>query len=101
MLRNVKVSGEIAKLRQKACNKLEISTENVLRELARLAFLDARKFYDANGALRNVTELDDDTAACIAGMEAEDVYEGYGDERKKVRFVARSSSRTKARISTA
>jgi len=84
LLTNVKVSAEIAMLTQKTCEKLEISAENVLRELARLAFLDPRKFYDANGSLRNVTELDDDTAACIAGMEVQDVYQGQGVERVKI-----------------
>jgi len=84
LLTNVKVSAEIAKLTQKACTKLEISAEKVLHELARLAFLDPRKFYNENGGLKHITELDGDTAACIAGMEVEDVYEGYRGERKKV-----------------
>jgi phage terminase small subunit len=83
VLTNVNVSAEIGKLTQKACNKLEISAENVLRELARLAFLDPRKFYDANGALRNVTELDDDTAACISAMEVEDIFRGRGSDKEK------------------
>jgi phage terminase small subunit len=83
LLTNVNVSAEIAKLTQKACEKLEISAENVLRELARLAFLDPRKFYDANGSLRNVTELDDDTAACISGMEVEDIFRGRGSDKEK------------------
>jgi phage terminase small subunit len=86
LLTNVNVSAEIGKLTQKACERLEISAENVLRELARLAFLDPRNFYDANGALRNVTDLDDDTAACIAGMEVEDVYHGRGEERVKIGY---------------
>jgi phage terminase small subunit len=84
LLTNANVSAEIARITEKTCKKLEISAENVLRELARLAFLDPRNFYDANGALRNVTELDDDTAACIAGMEVQDVYQGQGVERVKI-----------------
>ncbi len=84
LLRNAKISSEIAELTAKTCTKLEISAEKVLQELARLAFLDPRKFYNENGGLKHVPELDGDTAACIAGMEVKDVYEGYGDERKKV-----------------
>ena len=80
----LRFSAEIAKLTRETCKKLEISAQNVLRELARLAFLDPRNFYDANGALRNVTELDDDTAACIAGMEVEEVYQGLGEKRVKI-----------------
>jgi phage terminase small subunit len=84
LLTNANVSAEIARITVKTCKKLEISAEDVLRELARLAFLDPRNFYDANGALRDVTELDDDTAACIAGMEVQDVYQGQGVDRVKI-----------------
>jgi phage terminase small subunit len=83
LLRNAKISSEIAELTAKTCTKLEISAEKVLQELARLAFLDPRNFYDANGARRNGTELDDDTAACIAGMVVEDIFRGRGSDQKK------------------
>ena len=83
LLTNANVSAEIARITEKTCKKLEISAENVLRELARLSFLDPRNFYDANGALRNVTELDDDTAACISGMVVEDIFRGRGSDQKK------------------
>jgi phage terminase small subunit len=89
LLTNVNVSAEIGKLTQKACERLEISAENVLRELARLAFLDPRNFYDANGALRNVTELDDDTAACISAMEVEDIFRGRGSDKEKTGICLR------------
>ncbi len=53
----------------------------MLQELARLAFLDPRKFYNENGGLKHVTELDDDTAACLAGMEVREI--GGDDEEKQ------------------
>jgi phage terminase small subunit len=80
LLANANISAEIAELTAKTCTKLEISAEKVLQELARLAFLDPR----TNGSLRNVTELDDDTAACISGMEVQHVYQGQGVERVKI-----------------
>ncbi len=39
LLRNAKISSEIAELTAKTCTKLEISAEKVLQELVRLAFL--------------------------------------------------------------
>jgi phage terminase small subunit len=86
LLKNVEVQAEISKMTQKTCQKLEISAEKVLQELARLAFLDPRKFYTETGALRAITELDDDTAACLAGMEVEDLFEGFGDDRVQTGF---------------
>lgn len=43
-----------------------ITLERTLREIAKGAFHDPRKFFDDSGALKPVTELDDDTAAAIA-----------------------------------
>lgn len=56
-------------VQEKVHNRLEITTENILNELARIAFFDIRKLYDEDGRLLPVNELDDDTAAAIAGIE--------------------------------
>ena len=86
LLANANISAEIAELTAKTCTKLEISAEKVLQELARLAFLDPRKFYNENGGLKHVTELDDDTAACLAGMEVEDLFDWNGEEKEQTGF---------------
>lgn len=49
--------------------RLEITAERVILELARIAFADTRKLYDADGNLKPIHELDDDTAACIGGVK--------------------------------
>lgn len=49
--------------------RTEITQDRVLKEVARLAFLDIRKAFDADGNLKPLHELDDDTAAAIAGMD--------------------------------
>jgi phage terminase small subunit len=90
LLTNVKVSAEIAKLTQKACTKLEISPEKLLQELARLSFLDPRKLYNEDGSFKRLSELDDDTAACIAGMEVEEV-KGHTVVRK-IKFADKGAS---------
>jgi phage terminase small subunit len=41
----------------------------VLEELRRLAFTDIRTFFDADGNLKPVQDLDDDQAACLASRE--------------------------------
>ena len=87
LLANANISAEIATLTQKTCTKLEISAEKVLQELARLAFLDPRKFYNENGGLKRITELDDDTAACLAGMEVQEI--GGDDEEKQPTVLCR------------
>lgn len=70
LLRKTEVSARIAALRAKVTDKLEITAERVLREAARLAFTDPRKFFNADGSLKPITELDDDTAAALASFES-------------------------------
>jgi phage terminase small subunit len=60
-------------------NKLEITAEKVLQEIAKLAFHDPRKFFDDDGRLKPVSELDDNTAACLAGIET--MHKIVGDEK--------------------
>lgn len=65
------IQAEIQRRQAEQAKKLDITAERVLFEYARLAFLDIRKAFDANGNLKPIHELDDDTAAAIAGMEIE------------------------------
>ena len=78
-----RIQEEIKRRGQKICNKLEISAEKVLQELAKLAFFDPRKFYNTDGSLKHPTELDDETAMALAGMEVEKLYERFGKGQAK------------------
>ena len=53
--------------------RLEITAERVILELARIAFADTRKLYDADGNLRPIHELEDDIAACVGGVRVKQV----------------------------
>lgn len=63
------IAQAIADARAKTSSKLEITRERVLQEMARVAFHDPRKFFDDGGNLIPVVDLDDDTAAALAGMD--------------------------------
>lgn len=81
MLRLPKVQAFLAQKRDKMLKPLEVSTERILRERARLAFFDVRKLLGQDGKPLPVHELDDDTAAAIAGLDVEALFEGSGKER--------------------
>jgi phage terminase small subunit len=65
----------IAERERKITKKLEISAERTKMELARIAFQDARQFFNQDGSLTPVHLLDDDAAACLAGVEIEELFE--------------------------
>lgn len=66
---------------EKLFDKLEITQEKVMKEYARLAFYDARKFWGDDGQLKKVVDLDDDTAAALQGMEIEEKKGGRGGKK--------------------
>jgi len=53
----------------KRAQRTEITADRVVQELARIAFGDPRRLFDANGNVKPVTELDDDAAAMLGGLE--------------------------------
>jgi len=48
---------------------LDVTPENVLRHLARIAFYDPRNVYAFDGSLKRVNELDQTTAYALAGID--------------------------------
>ncbi len=46
-----------------------LTTDRVLEEYRRLAFADIRTFFDANGNLLPVQDLDEEQGPCLASFE--------------------------------
>ena len=65
----------------------QITADRVLQEVARLAFLDIRKAFKSDGTLLPLDQLDDDTAAAIAGLEVFEEYQGRGEDREFIGFT--------------
>ncbi len=76
ILRFPEVQARLTKRMQERAERTEITQDRVLKELGRLAFLDIRKAFDAAGNLKPVHELDDETAAAIAGLEVSEITAG-------------------------
>lgn len=84
MLRNVKVQEYISEKQKEIEKRTEVTQDIVIKELAKIAFLDIRKLYTENGQLKNVADIDSDTAGAISSLETLEEYEGYGDDREKI-----------------
>lgn len=82
LLRNAKVKRAIDEADEKLNAKLDISVERVATEYARLAFFDPRKFFNDDGSLKPISELDEDSARAIAGMDVNELFEGNGEKRE-------------------
>ena len=87
LLRNDKVAAYLAKAQKAREQRTEITQDRVLLEYARLGFLDPRKLFNADGSPKGIQELDDDTAAAIAGLDVMEIYSGSGDDRTFVGYL--------------
>ncbi len=87
LLKNVKVFTEIARKTKERIARLEITADNVLHELAKLAFFDPRKLFNPDGSAKHIAELDDDTAMALTDFEMIKQFEGSGDNRKHVGYL--------------
>lgn len=85
MLRNAQVQAEIQVAMNERAQRNDITADRVLKEIARLAFFDPRRLLNGDGTPKAIHELDDDTAAAVAGIDIvtkgnEDL--GYADVMK-------------------
>lgn len=77
----------IAARQDERLEAMELTKERVNREIARIAFFDPRKMFAADGRPLSITELDDDTAAVINGLDVLEEWTGSGPERVLVGHV--------------
>lgn len=83
-MRHVEVSAAIAERAKAIAQKLELTTERTLREIARVAYSDIRRLFDKDGNLIPIPELDEDTAAMLASFEVDENFAGQGKEREMI-----------------
>lgn len=81
LLKMPEVMEVIAKERVVRLQLLEVTAERVIAELAKMAFLDPREFFNDDGSAKDICELDAVTAAAISGLEVTEEFSGRGDDR--------------------
>jgi phage terminase small subunit len=80
LLDNGKIAARLEMLRARHMKRHDVTVERVLAEYAKLAFVDIRNAFDADGILKPIHELDDATAAAISGLEVDKKVSKFTDE---------------------
>lgn len=78
LLKKVEIQNAFQEAKEKQQERTQITADDVVREIYRLATFDPRKLFHSDGTPKQITELDDETAACIGGMDI--VERRVGDE---------------------
>lgn len=71
LMKKPHIAAAIRLAQDRRAEKAGIEAETVLREIARIALFDPRRLVDNDGRPRLAHELDDDTAAAVAGIDME------------------------------
>lgn len=66
---NPKVAQRVEELRKKVEERTLVDAAKVIGEISRLAFFDVRRLVNADGSPKSLLDIDDDTAAAIAGLD--------------------------------
>lgn len=69
MLKDVKIQEMIKKRREELAQKTALTAEEVIASLARAVRFDPRLLYDKNGRLKKITELPDEVALELEGID--------------------------------
>ena len=65
------IQRRVQELKEERSNRLEVSTDRVILELAKLGFSDIRHYYNENGTIKKFEELDWDHTAAIKQIKTE------------------------------
>lgn len=87
LLGNAGVAAAVAAGQAKALDKLEVTRERVLNELARVAFSDVGGVLDLTGEeprLKPANEIDEDARRAISSVKVKRYFEGHGKDAKQV-----------------
>jgi phage terminase small subunit len=84
LLQKTSVAQAVQAAKAAQAERTGLTADRVLQEIARLAFVDLRKLFAADGSLKPITDLDDDTAAALASVQVDELWEQVDDHRQPV-----------------
>lgn len=76
LLKMPTVQARIAELQKEVLARNALTADDVIKQLAAIIRFDFRKLFDENGNIKDISELDDDTASALSSIEIETDTEG-------------------------
>lgn len=80
-LRKPEISAAIEARADKIMERLEVTSDIVVQEIAKLAFFYPRKLFNDDGSMKLISEIDDNSAAALAGFDVCELFDGTGDQK--------------------
>lgn len=73
LLKDVRVLSELRQRQGALARKYELTTEAVIRSISQEMHFDPAKIYNADGSLKSVLEMDEDTRMALTSIECEQI----------------------------
>lgn len=100
LLKDVNVSNAIDQRRAQLLQMTQLSTEEIMADIARTLRFDPRRLYNDDGSMKSIKDLDDATAACLTGIEVVIMKGTESSETplfvKKVKWEGKAAARDQA-----
>lgn len=84
LLKKHEIQEAIRELEAASSMRTAVTKDMVIRELARVAFVDPRKLFEDNGTPKDITMLDDDTAAALASVDIFEEFDYNGEGNREL-----------------
>jgi phage terminase small subunit len=98
LLKSVEVRAQIDSRQHQLAEKYALTTDHVIRSISQELHCDPAKFYNADGSLKKIHDMDEDTRMALVSMESEEF--GGGDAplvmTRKVKWASKERAREQA-----
>lgn len=81
------IQAAIAAGKAARAERVEITADRVLQELAKLVFFDVRTLFREDGTLKPPSELDDIAASAVSSVEVIEEFDGTGRDKVQIGFT--------------
>ncbi|MBK7892897.1 MAG: terminase small subunit [Bdellovibrionales bacterium] len=84
LLKKPEIQAAIQAEMDKRSKRTNITADNVLKELMRIATADLSGAYDEQGRLKPIHEIPEDTRRAMSGIKVFEEFDGFGQDRVKI-----------------
>lgn len=79
-----KINARIKECIAERAKRTEITADNVLKELSKIAFISVDDFYKDDGSVKLLSELESHVRSALASYSIKTIYVGSGEDRKAI-----------------
>lgn len=76
LLAESNIRQQVASVAAETARIVGLDSQRTLQEVARIAYGDPRKMFNVDGSLKRITDLDDESAAMLAGIDVDEILAG-------------------------